>query len=204
MLAEAGFLDGMETAVHWEFHDLFLEKFPEVKLVRNVFVASEKIITASGGTAATDLMLHLIGAEHGPGLATAVADQMVYNAVREGSAAQRVSLQSRHGMRNARLMRAIARMEVNVEDPIPPSQIAEGLGISTGQLERLFGRFLNSSPKGYYLDLRLNRARNLLLQTEQSSSEIAMASGFRSTSHFSKVFRRHCGKPPMAQRTTLA
>lgn len=203
VMAKAGFLNGMETAIHWEYHDLFVEEFPEVNLVRNVFVANEKIITASGGTAAADLMLHLIGAQHGTDLSTAVADQMVYNAVREGSAAQRVSLQSRHGMRNAHLMRAIAMMEENIEEPISPSLIAEDLGISTRQLERLFGRYLNSTPKHYFMEMRLRRARNLLVQTEQSITEIAMACGFRSTSHFSKTFRGQFGISPVSHRTTL-
>lgn len=204
ILARAGFLDGMEAAIHWEYHDLFVEEFPEVHLVRNVFVSRPKIITASGGTAAADLMLHLIGQEHGRGLATAVADQMVYNAVREGSAAQRVSLQSRHGMRNAHLMRAIEIMEEHIEEPLPPSAIAGRLGISTRQLERLFGKYLNSTPKHYFLEMRLHRARNLLVQTEQSITEIAMACGFRSTSHFSKVYRGVYGRSPIGQRTTLA
>ncbi len=203
VLAKAGFLDGMEAAIHWEYHDPFTEEFPKVKLVRNVFVARERIITASGGTAAADLMLHLIGRQHGAELATAVADQMVYNAVREGTAAQRVSLQSRHGMRNEHLMRAIALMEECIEDPVSPSLIAEQLGISTRQLERLFGRYLNSSPKHYFMEMRLNRARNLLVQTDHSITEIAMACGFRSNSHFSKAFRGHYGTSPLAQRTTL-
>lgn len=203
VLAKAGFLDGMETAVHWAYHDLFVEEFPDVWLVRNVFVSKRKIITASGGTAAADLMLHLIGKQHGTDLATEVADQMVYNAVREDTAAQRVSLQSRHGMRNVHLMRAIAMMEGNIEDPLSPSIIAERLGISTRQLERLFARYLNSTPKYYFMEMRLNRAQNLLVQTEQSITEIAMASGFRSSSHFSKVFRAHFGKSPLSHRTTL-
>lgn len=203
VLARAGFLEGIETAVHWAYHDLFVEEFPGVHLVRNVFCARPKIITASGGTAAADLMLHLIGQDHGSDLATSVADQMVYNAVREGSAAQRVSLQSRHGMRNAHLMRAIRMMEEHIEEPLPPSAIAERLGISTRQLERLFGRYLNSTPKHYFLEMRLHRARNLLVQTDQSITEIAMACGFRSTSHFSKVFRGAFGTSPVAQRSTL-
>lgn len=204
VLAKAGFLDEVETAVHWAYHDLFAEEFPDVKLVRNVFVAKPKIITASGGTAAADLMLYLISKQHGADIATEVADQMVYNAVREGTAAQRVSLQSRHGMRNAHLMRAIEIMERSIEDPASPSLISEELGVSTRQLERLFGRFLNSTPKHYFMEMRLNRAQNLLVQTEQSVTEIAMACGFRSTSHFSKVFRGHFGKSPVSHRTTLA
>lgn len=204
VFAKAGFLDGMETAVHWAYHDLFLEEFPEVKLLRNVFVARSKIITASGGTAAADLMLHLIGQQHGPDLATEVADQMVYNAVREGSAAQRVSLQSRHGMRNDHLMRAIGMMKDSIEDPMSPGVIAEELGISTRQLERLFGRYLNSTPKHYCMELRLHRARNMLVQTEQSVTEIAMACGFKSPSHFSKVYKGFFGSSPLLQKTTLS
>lgn len=203
VLARAGFLNGMEAAIHWDYHDLFTEKFPEVRLVRNVFVAHEKIITASGGTAAADLMLHLIGAEHGAALATAVADQMVYNAVREGSAPQRVSLQSRYGMRNAHVVRAIAMMEENIEDPPTPFDIAEEIGITTRQLERLFTKYLNATPKAYLMQMRLHRARNLLVQSEQSITEIAVACGFSSNSHFSKVFRSHFGRSPVSHRTTL-
>lgn len=203
VLAKAGFLENVETALHWAWHDLFTEEFPEVRLVRNVFVAREKIITASGGTAAADLMLHLIGRAHGEDLATEVADQMVYNAVREGTAAQRVSIQSRHGMRNEHLKRAIAIMEGAIESPMSPSLIAEELGISTRQLERLFGRYLNSTPKHYFMEMRLNRAQNLLVQSEQSVTEIAMACGFQTTSHFSKVFRAHFGRSPIEQRAKI-
>jgi AraC family transcriptional regulator, glycine betaine-responsive activator len=203
VLAKAGFLEGIETAVHWAYHDLFAEEFPEVKLVRNVFVAKQKIITASGGTAAADLMLHLIGEAHGADIATEVADQMVYNAVREGTAAQRVSLQSRHGMRSAYLMRAIGLMEASIEAPISQIRIAETLGLSTRQLERLFMRYLNSTPKHYFMEMRLNRAQNLLVQTEQSITDVAMACGFQSTSHFSKVFRGHFGRSPLNHRTTM-
>jgi transcriptional regulator GlxA family with amidase domain len=203
VLAKAGFLDDVETALHWAWHDLFAEEFPEVRLVRNVFVAREKIITASGGTAAADLMLHLIGKDHGEDLATEVADQMVYNAVREGTAAQRVSIQSRHGMRNEHLKRAIAMMEEAIESPMSPSLIAEDIGISTRQLERLFGRYLNSTPKHYFMEMRLHRAQNLLVQSEQSVTEIAMACGFQTTSHFSKVFRAHFGRSPLSQRAKI-
>lgn len=203
VLAKAGLLDGVETAIHWEYHDLIAEEFPEVALVRNVFVADQKYITASGGTAAADLMLHLIARQHGTELSTAVADQMVYNAVREGTAAQRVSLQSRHGMRNSHLARAIAMLEANMEEPMAPSEVAGKLGISVRQLERLFGKFLNTSPKRYIMEMRLHRARNLIVQTENSITDIAMACGFNSTSHFSKVFRSHFGISPVSHRTTL-
>jgi len=203
ILARAGFLDGMMAAIHWDYHDSFMETFPEVNLVRNVFVADEKHVTASGGTATADLMLHLIERDHGYDLSVAVADQMVYNAVRNSTAAQRVSLQSRNGMRNTHLAKAIQVMHDNLETPISPTVIAKDLGISTRQLERLFGKYLNSSPKKYFMEMRLERARHLLLQSEASITEVAMACGFDSPGHFSRVYRSAFGVTPMLQRDRL-
>lgn len=202
-LAKCGFLNGMDVAVHWAYHDLFAEAFPEVRLVRSVFVAHEKILTAAGGTAVADLMLHMIRQKHGDELTTLVADQMVYNTVREESAAQRVSIQSRHGMRNSHVVRAISIMEKHIEDPISPGTIAKELGISTRQLERLFSKYLSSTPKGYFNGMRLERAQNLLVQTELSVTEVAIATGFVSPSHFCKVFRSHFGRSPHVHRATL-
>ncbi len=203
VLAEAGFLDDMQAAIHWEYHDSFMEAFPEVNLVRSVFVADEKHMTASGGTATADLMLHLIERDHGYDLAIAVADQMVYNAVRNATAEQRVSLQSRNGMRNSHLAKAIQIMQEHISDPVSPTVIAGDVGISTRQLERLFGKFLNTSPKKYLMEMRLERARNLLLQTEASITEVAFACGFESPGHFSRVYRANFGVTPQKQRNKI-
>jgi transcriptional regulator GlxA family with amidase domain len=193
----------MQAAIHWEYHDSFMEEFPDVNLVSNVFVADEKFITASGGTATADLMLHLIERDHGYDLSVAVSDQMVYNAVRDATAAQKVSLQSRIGMRSRHLARAIQIMRDRLDDPVSPSAIARELGISTRQLERLFGKYLNSSPKRYSMEMRLERARHLLLQTEMSTTEVAVACGFESPGHFSRVYRIAFGIKPMVQRGHL-
>ncbi len=203
VLAKAGMLEGCKAAIHWQFHDGFMEEFPEINLVSNVFVADDKYITASGGTATADLILHMIETTHGADLAIEVADQMVYNAVRDASAEQRVSLQSRKGIRNPHLTRAIQIMTDNIETPMSPALIAEDIGISTRQLERLFGRHLNCSPKKYYVDLRLHRARNLLIQTEKSVTEIAFASGFESPGHFARVYRAQFGITPTQQQNKI-
>jgi transcriptional regulator GlxA family with amidase domain len=203
VLAEAGFLEERKAAVHWEYHDVFAERFPSVNLTKSVFVADEKFVTASGGAAVADLMLHMIARDHGKDLAAAVADQMVYNAVREGSATQKVSIRSRYGLRNSRLGEAIRLIEDNVEAPLSSPEIADRLGVSTRQLERMFERYMNTSPKRYIMELRLHRARNLIVQSDQAITEIAMACGFTSTSHFSKVYREHFGNTPGSQRSTL-
>ncbi len=200
VLARAGFLDDHDAALHWAWHELFEEEFPRVGLRKSVFVADDEFWTASGGTAAADMMLHLIAQEHGRDLAIETSDQMVYNSVREGAAEQRLSLQSRHGIRSEHLIRAIRMIEDGLEAPLSPSVIAEDLGISTRQLERLFGKYLRTSPKRFIMDMRLQKARALIQQTDNPVSDIAMACGFSSTSHFSKVYSAQFGSSPLRHR----
>lgn len=204
VLAEAGLLDGRKTTIHWENHDGFAEAFPEVDLYRSVFVDDGSRLTAAGGTSSVDLMLHLIARAHGDQLAATVADQLLHTAIRTGQDHQRLSIPTRIGVRHPRLAAVIARMEANLEDPISPARLAADAGMSTRQLERLFRRYLNRSPKRYYMETRLSRARNLLMQTEMSIIEVALASGFSSPSHFSKCYRAQYGSTPYRERGTGA
>ena len=204
IMAEAGLLDGRKATIHWENHDGFAEAFPEVDLYRSVFVNDGNRLTAAGGTSSIDLMLHLIAEAHGDALATEVADQMLHTAIRTDQDRQRLSIPTRIGVRHPRLAAVIARMEANLEEPISPAQLAADAGMSTRQLERLFRRYLNRSPKRYYMETRLARARNLLMQTELSIIEVALASGFSSPSHFSKCYRAQYGSTPYRERGTGA
>ena len=202
VLAKAGLLDSRKATVHWEFHDGFVEAFPEVDLYRSIFVHDGNRITAAGGTSSIDLILHLIAERHGDALATEVADQLLHTGIRTDQDAQRLSIPTRIGVRHPRLTEVIARMDANLEDPISPAQLAEDAGMSTRQLERLFRRYLNRSPKRYYMETRLGRARKLLMQTEMSIIEIALACGFSSPSHFSKCYRAQYGSTPYRERGT--
>jgi transcriptional regulator GlxA family with amidase domain len=62
-------------------------------------------------------------------------------------------------------------------------------------------RDLDRAPTKYYLELRLGRARELLLQTSMSIMDITTACGFRSPPHFSKCYRLAFGYPPSAERS---
>ena len=203
ILAEAGVLDGSSAAIHWDYHDSFVEKFPNIELVPSVFVSDAPYITASGGTATADLMLHLIARDHGMELSEAVADQMVYASARGSTARQTTSVQARNGMRNEKLMHAIRLMRESIEYPMTTAEIADEVGISSRQLERLFGQHMNRSPKKYFMELRMERARHLLIQTDASVAEVALACGFDSPGHFSRVYRTAFGIAPVAQRSRM-
>ena len=200
ILAEAGLLDGRKATIHWENHDSFAETFPDVDLHRQVFVDDGSRVTAGGGTSSIDMMLHLIGQAHGPDLASQIADQMLHTAIRTGRDRQRLSVTTRIGIRHPRLAAVVERIEANLENPVSPSQLAADAGMSTRQLERLFMRYLNRSPKRYYLEARLARARHLLLNTDLPLIEIAIACGFASSSHFSKCYRERYGTSPYRER----
>lgn len=201
-MAEAGLLDGRRATIHWENQDGFLEEFEDVDLTRSVFVIDGNRLTSAGGTAAIDLMLTLIADDHGRDLANAVADQLIYTTIRTDRDIQRLSIPTRIGVRHPRLAQVIARMEAAIEDPDSPADLAEAVGMSTRQLERLFRRYLNRSPKRYYMELRLARARNLLMQTDMSVINVALACGFSSPSHFSKCYRAQYGTTPYRERGT--
>jgi transcriptional regulator GlxA family with amidase domain len=200
VLAEAGLLAGRRCTIHWENQDGFSEKFPDATLIRTVFVEDGNRLTAAGGTAAIDLMLRQIARDHGTELAARVADQMIHTAIRSEEDQQRQPMPMRLGAHHPRLAQVLARMEANIEEPLSPARLALDAGLSPRQLERLFARYLGRSPKRHYMELRLERARNLLMQTEMSMIEIALACGFTSTAHFSKCYRVQYGSTPHRQR----
>ena len=199
-LAKAGLLDGKKATVHWENFNAMAEDFPAVELVRSVFVVDGARVTAAGGIASLDLTLGLIASAHGSDLANSVADQLVYSGIRTNRDTQRLSIPARIGVRHPKLARVIEIMESHIEDPISPSDLAEAVDMSTRQLERLFRRYLKRSPKRYYMELRLERARNLLMQTDMSVINVALAAGFTSPSHFSKCYRAHYDTTPYRER----
>ena len=203
-LARAGLLDNKRATIHWENQDSFSEEFDEVELTKSVFVVDGNRMTTAGGTSSIDLMLKLIAEDHGEELANAVADQLIYSSIRTDQDTQRLSVPTRIGVRHPKLSQVIQMMEANIEEPISPSILAKEVGMSTRQLERLFRRYLNRSPKRYYMELRLQKARNLLMQTDMSVINVALACGFASPSHFSKCYRAQYDTTPYRERGSHA
>jgi len=199
-LAKAGLLDGKRATIHWENQDSFAEEFENVELTKSVFVIEGNRMTTAGGTSSIDLMLKLIANDHGEDLANAVADQQIYSSIRTTQDVQRLSVPTRLGVRHPKLSQVIQMMEANIEEPISPSILAKHVAMSTRQLERLFRRYLSRSPKRYYMELRLQKARNLLMQTDMSVINVALACGFASPSHFSKCYRAHYSTTPYRER----
>ena len=188
--ARAGLLSGRRCTLHWEHVPAFEERYPDIEVVRSLFEIQGERITCSGGIAALDLMLDLIGRDHGAGLAAGVSDWFLHNQIREGLSPQRMDLRQRFGVRDPRLLRVLAAMEANLEAPLAREVLAGLARVSVRQLERLFREGLGQGLHRHYLDLRLDRAHQLGRESALSRAEIAAATGFASADELSRAERR--------------
>ncbi len=204
ILAKAGLITDHRCTIHWENLPGFVEAFPDIDVAADLYEIDRNRFTCSGGTAPLDLMLSRIAATHGDELATKVSEQCLFDRIRGPHDRQRMPIRLRLGVHHPKLIMAIELMEANIEDPLPQEQLAQYVGLSRRQLERLFRRHMGRTPAQYYLELRLERARHLLYQTDLPIMNIACACGFVSASHFSTCYRQMFGKTPRAERSEAA
>ncbi len=200
MMAAAGLLDEQRCTIHWENIDGLAEEFPLLEITNELFEIDDTRITCSGGTASLDMILYMISQVHGQSLAAQVSDQFIHDRIRDPSDRQRMELRSRLGVSHPKLLAVVGFMEQGLEEPLSQTELARKANLSTRQLERLFRKYLSTTPTRYYLNLRLARARHLLRQTSMSILSIALACGFVSASHFSKCYREVYGRTPRAER----
>lgn len=199
-LAAAGLLDGYRCAIHWENIASFRELFPRVRVQPSLFVIDRNRYTCSGGISALDLMLNLVEARQGRKLALDISEQFICERVRSQQDSQRIPLRHYLGASQPRIIQAVELMEANVEEPLSVDDLSAYVGVSRRQLERLFHKHLNCAPSRYYLDLRLQRARILLLRTGMPVIDVAASCGFSSAPHFSKCYHEAFGHPPKEER----
>ena len=200
VLASAGLLSNKRCAIHWENLPGFSEKFPKANVFADLFEVDQNIYTCAGGTASLDMMLKLIGEDFDELLVNRVCEQMLTDRVRNPTDRQRLPLRARLGVQNSKVLGIIELMEANLSEPLSLIEIADGVGLSRRQIERLFRQEMGRSPARYYLEVRLDRARHLLIQSSLPVVEVAVACGFVSASHFSKCYRELYARSPQQER----
>lgn len=199
-LGKAGLLEGHRCSVHWQCLELMREAFPVADITPHLFSIDRNHLTSSGGTAPMDMMLHIIRSEHGRELAAAISDMFMYERMRDDQDEQRIPLRHTLGANQPKLQAAILLMEENLDAPLDLKVLAFKVGISRRQLERLFHRYLDTSPSRYYLKLRLVRAQQLLKQSSSPVLKIGELCGFGSAAHFTRSYRGYFGVTPRDER----
>ena len=203
LLAAAGLLDGQPVAIHWDNLQGFKESHGRVEAVPQLYTMTPGRLTCAGGSAVFDMMLAWIGARHGEALATEIAGHLLLDRIRAPEEPQPVPGAETRQVASPALRRALALMAQTIEEPLPCPAIAERVGLSTRQLQRLFDRETGMSPARHYMQIRLARAHALLQQTDLAVTEIAMSAGFGSLEHFSRVYRARFGLAPSRDRRQI-
>ncbi|OWW19077.1 GlxA family transcriptional regulator [Noviherbaspirillum denitrificans] len=199
-LVQAGAMDGLRTALPWSLYGETDEAADRAILTPNLFEFDGGRLSCCGGMASVDFTLTLIEALYGSDVQAQVKEILCIDRVRAQSDRQRVALQARFGALQPKLSEAVALMEANIEEPLATDDIANLVGISRRQLERQFKQYLGSVPSRYYLELRLQRARQLLLDTNHSIVQVGLMCGFSSGSHFSTAYGALFGITPRDER----
>ena len=199
-LAKAGLLDGYKCTIHWENMASLCEQFSSISFMEELFVIDRNRCTCAGGTAPLDLMLAFVAAQFGKNLVAEISDQFMVVRARDSKDQQHIPVAARVGYSHKALVEVSALMEANIEEPLSLDELARFASLSQRHLQRMFKHTLNMTPTHYYLNLRLRRARDLLLQTEMSVMSVTVACGFQSSCHFSKSYRTLFGYSPSMER----
>ncbi|TBW55740.1 GlxA family transcriptional regulator [Marinobacter halodurans] len=199
-MAQAGLLNGRECALHPDNHAYVKEHFPTISVSTNAYVIDGAYATCAGPVSTLEMMLKLIGQMlHNAHIVRAVREILSCDQVAEQVGPMPLNVGDDPTFPPA-LQTLLALMRANIEEPLSLAELAECADISRRQMERLFQTHLDTSPSRHYLELRLVHARRLLLQTNKTILDIALASGFVSSSHFSNCFRDYYGMAPTAAR----
>jgi transcriptional regulator GlxA family with amidase domain len=200
VLAQHGLLDGYRAAIDWQLQSEAAERYPDTVFSPGLYELDRNRISAGAGAAVIDLLLHWLGKRHGSMFAAEVAVALGVERLRGGDERQPVPASTQPAVGSVRLKDALELMAANLAEPLPAEDIAQLVGVSRRQLERLFRQHLDTFPSRYYLELRLKHARRQLKQTTLSIQQVGLACGFTSGSHFSTTYRNYFGCTPREER----
>src|SRR5690606_26062751 len=127
----------------------------------------------------------ILRTDFGQSLANAVANQVQHERIRSAVERQRVGPDRDLTGKPEKLRRSVELTAGNVDEPFPAGQLAKAAGLSVQRAEG-----------------RLERARELLRQTNMPILDVAIATGFTSHSYFAQSYRLLFGRPPSEERRT--
>ncbi len=186
-----------EHTTHWENRALLEEKQGIYGIKSSLAVSEGQIVTSAGMSTTADIILALVGQYISSAKLLIISKILLHDEIRAFETLQPEIIAA--AQKGARMLnKAIKIMQMNIEEPITISDLAAQINHSPRWLERNFKSVMKCSPSNYYRELRLNHAHSLLLNTNMSIQEIALASGYQSG--FSIAYRQCFGKTPNQMR----
>ncbi|MDR3613272.1 MAG: GlxA family transcriptional regulator [Candidatus Obscuribacterales bacterium] len=203
LLAEAGILNDRKAVTHWLFCDELASRFPRISVnSKTIYVKDENVYTSAGVTAGIDLCLALVEEDHGRSASMTVARGLVVSSRRNGSQEQFSFLLRNQFNESDAFSDLLSWMQKHLKSDLTVEMLAEHCSMSSRNFSRRFSETFGASPARFVERLRLDRAKTLLTETDQSIDQIAHASGFSNVDIFRKSFRRHLKMTPGDYRKT--
>ncbi len=199
-LADAGLINDKPVTLHWNWLDDFSDTYEQSQVKPQLYTVSSRINTCAGMAVTLDCILNFLEKHEGSEAVSTISEWLCIDRVRLDEERQRIPLQHLGGDLQPRLTMAVELMEQHLEEPLSTDQIAEAVNISRRQLERLFKRYLNNMPAKFYLELRLKKSKQLLLNSSKSIIQIGLMCGFSSGPHFSSAYKSYFGLTPREER----
>jgi len=204
ILARLGLMKTHQTCVSWLHYQAYREQFPENPVRSDrLFNLDRSRGSCAGGSSAADMAAFLVRRHISRDAERNALEVLQIERARSG-----LDIQPRKPLaiecQDPRLKAVLITMESHIEDVVPTEALAASVGLSRRQLERLFTEEMKTSPGAVYTRIRMERARQLVLQTEAPLIEIALEVGFDSASHFARLFRRLYGQSPTELRRAHA
>lgn len=203
VLAHAGVMKGYRMTVHWEAINSFKELYPGLQVSQELYEIDRRRLTSAGGTSSMDLMLELIAQDNGPDLALKVSEQFVHGPIRGRQVLQRLEAPKRYNFTNRKIHAVVERIERNLEKDMDVDELARGVCVTRRQLERLFRSALQVSPAEFRQRLRMEKARQLLQQSDLTVMQISVACGYESPSYFARCYKERFKCTPSQDRAIM-
>ncbi|WP_053388028.1 GlxA family transcriptional regulator [Leucobacter japonicus] len=203
-LAATGLLDGRRATTHWHYARRLAEQFPEVRVDERVlFVDEGSVLTSAGAASGIDLCLHLLRRDAGMAVANHAARRLVAAPYRSGGQAQYLphSVPESHGERFTQTREWALR---HLGYPLTISRLAAHARVSERTFSRRFLDETGYTPMQWIMRARVDRARELLEETDLGVDEISASVGLGSATNLRRHFRQVLGTAPTAYRRTFS
>jgi len=207
ILADAGFLDGLESAGHWAYREMFRDYYPKVTLRTEMILSlageRDRIVTAGGVSSWQDLALYLIARLCGPEHAIRTAKIHILSEHLDGQLPFAVA-RPRKQDADAVIAECQAWIAENYASANPVARMAERAGLVPRTFARRFLAATGYKPMDYVHALRVEEAKQLLETDDSTIEEIGEAVGYEDPTSFRRLFKRKAGVTPAAYRRKFA
>jgi transcriptional regulator GlxA family with amidase domain len=200
VLAASGLLDNLPATTHWQCASLFQQRFPSVQLRQEAMITQQYGLYCSGGASAyQDMSIRLIQDFFGDDIAQQCAKAILFDSDRQGQS-QYASFQPHRQHTDKLILGLQAWLDGHFTENFSMVGLAEKVHLSERQFKRRFKKATEESPLAYVQALRIESAKQVLVSSNKSISEVSRNSGYEDVRFFRQLFKRLTSLSPTDYR----